>query len=54
MVAVAARKSFSSRPVVRESQVVARTEPETPEGVIARLRQITELTENAALKARAG
>jgi len=39
---------------VRESQAVARTEPETPEGVIARLRQtITELSaENAALKAR--
>ena len=39
---------------VRESQAVARTEPETPEGVIARLRQtITELsTENTALKAR--
>lgn len=38
---------------VRESQAVARTEPETPEGVIARLRQtITELSaENAALKA---
>ena len=39
---------------VRESQAVARTEPETPEGVIARLRQtITELSaENAALKAK--
>ena len=39
---------------VRESQAVARTEPETPEGVIARLRKtITELSaENAALKAR--
>ena len=39
---------------VRESQAVARTEPETPEGVIARLRQtISELSaENAALKAR--
>ena len=39
---------------VRESQAVARTEPETPEGVIARLRQtITELSaENAALKTR--
>lgn len=39
---------------VRESQAVARTEPETPEGVIARLRQtLTELSaENAALKAR--
>jgi hypothetical protein len=39
---------------VRESKAVARTEPETPEGVIARLRQtITELSaENAALKAR--
>lgn len=39
---------------VRESQAVARTEPESPEGVIARLRQtITELSaENAALKAK--
>ena len=39
---------------VRESQAVARSEPETPEGVIARLRQtITELSaENAALKAK--
>lgn len=39
---------------VRESQAVARTEPETPEGIIARLRQtITELSaENAALKAK--
>jgi hypothetical protein len=39
---------------VRESKAVARTEPETPEGTIARLRQtITELSaENAALKAR--
>ena len=39
---------------VRESQAVARTEPETPEGMIARLRQtITELSaENAALKAK--
>ncbi|MDB5886883.1 MAG: hypothetical protein JWR74_3054 [Polaromonas sp.] len=39
---------------VRESQAVARTEPESPEGVIARLRQtITELSaENASLKAR--
>ncbi|ABM39151.1 ParB N-terminal domain-containing protein [Polaromonas naphthalenivorans] len=39
---------------VRESKAVARTEPESPEGVIARLRQtITELSaENAALKAR--
>ena len=39
---------------VRESQAVARTEPETPEGVMARLRlTITELTaENAALKAK--
>ena len=37
---------------VRETRAVARTEPETPEGVIARLRQtITELTlENASLK----
>lgn len=39
---------------VRAAKAVARTEPDTPEGVIARLRQtITELTaENAALKAR--
>jgi polyhydroxyalkanoate synthesis regulator phasin len=39
---------------VRETRAVARTEPESPEGVIARLRQtITELTlENAALKAQ--
>ena len=39
---------------VRESKAVARTEPESPEGVIARLRQtITELSaENAALKAK--
>ena len=39
---------------VRESKAVARTEPQTPEGMIARLRQtITELSaENAALKAR--
>jgi hypothetical protein len=39
---------------VRESKAVARTEPESPEGVIARLRQtITELSaENAALKVR--
>ena len=39
---------------VRESQAVARTEPETPEGIIARLRQtLTELSaENAALKAK--
>ena len=39
---------------VRESKAVARTEPETPEGVIARLRQtITELSaENAALKSK--
>ncbi|MES2942454.1 MAG: hypothetical protein V4772_06250, partial [Pseudomonadota bacterium] len=38
---------------VREAKAVARTEPESPEGVIARLRQtITELSaENAALKA---
>ena len=37
---------------VRETQAVERTEPDTPEGVIARLRQkITELqAENAALK----
>jgi hypothetical protein len=39
---------------VRETKAVARTEPESPEGVIARLRQtITELSaENAALKAQ--
>lgn len=39
---------------VRETRAVARTEPESPEGVIARLRQtISELTaENAALKAQ--
>lgn len=39
---------------VRETRAVARTEPETPEGVIARLRQtITTLTaENTALKAQ--
>lgn len=39
---------------VRESKAVARTEPESPEGVIARLRQtISELSaENAALKVR--
>ena len=39
---------------VRDSRAVARTEPESPEGVIARLRQtITELgAENAALKAK--
>ena len=39
---------------VRDSRAVARTEPESPEGVIARLRQtITELNaENAALKAK--
>ena len=39
---------------VREARAVARTEPESPEGVIARLRQtISELsTENAALKAQ--
>ena len=39
---------------VRESKAVARTEPESPEGVIARLRQtITELgAENAALRAK--
>jgi polyhydroxyalkanoate synthesis regulator phasin len=37
---------------VRETRAVARTEPESPEGTIARLRQtITELSaENAALK----
>ena len=39
---------------VREAKAVARTEPETPEGMIARLKQtITELSaENAALKAK--
>ncbi|MEO5606830.1 MAG: hypothetical protein ABIR13_04510 [Polaromonas sp.] len=39
---------------VRQAQAVARTEPETPEGVIARLRQtISELSaENAALKVK--
>jgi hypothetical protein len=39
---------------VRETRAVARTEPESPAGVIARLRQtITELTiENASLKAQ--
>jgi hypothetical protein len=39
---------------VRETRAVARTEPESPEGVIARLKQtITELTlENASLKAQ--
>jgi hypothetical protein len=39
---------------VRQAKAVARTEPESPEGVIARLRQtITELSaENAALKAK--
>jgi hypothetical protein len=39
---------------VREAKAVARTEPESPEGVIARLRQtITELSaENAALKVK--
>jgi hypothetical protein len=39
---------------VRETRAVARTEPDSPEGVIARLRQtISELTaENAALKAQ--
>jgi len=39
---------------VREAKAVARTEPESPQGVIARLRQtITELSaENAALKAQ--
>ena len=39
---------------VRETRAVARTEPESPEGMIARLRQtITELSaENAALKAQ--
>jgi hypothetical protein len=39
---------------VRETRAVARTEPESPEGVIARLRQtITELSaENVALKAQ--
>jgi hypothetical protein len=39
---------------VREARAVARTEPESPEGVVARLRQtISELTaENAALRAQ--
>lgn len=39
---------------VRETRAVARTEPESPEGMIARLKQtITELSaENAALKAK--
>ena len=39
---------------VREARAVARTEPESPEGVVARLRQtISELTaENTALKAQ--
>ncbi len=39
---------------VREARAVARTEPETPQGLIARLRQtISELTtENVALKAQ--
>ncbi|MDP2256020.1 MAG: hypothetical protein Q8K05_08200 [Polaromonas sp.] len=39
---------------VRETRAVARTEPESPEGVIARLKQtISELSaENAALKAK--
>ena len=39
---------------VRETRAVARTEPESPQGVIARLRQtITDLTaENTALKAQ--
>lgn len=39
---------------VRETKSVARIEPESPEGVIARLKQtITELSaENAALKAK--
>ncbi|MFI5445677.1 hypothetical protein [Polaromonas sp. UC242_47] len=39
---------------VRAAKAVARTEPDTPEGVIARLKQtITELSaENAALKAK--
>ena len=39
---------------VRETRAVTRTEPESLEGVIARLRQtVTELTlENAALKAQ--
>ena len=39
---------------VRETRAVARTEPESPEGLIARLKQtITELTaENSALKAK--
>jgi transcriptional regulator with XRE-family HTH domain len=39
---------------VRETRAVERTEPETPAGILARLRQtITELSlENAALKAQ--
>ena len=39
---------------VREARAVTRTEPETPQGLIARLRQtVSELTlENAALKAQ--
>jgi hypothetical protein len=39
---------------VRETKTVARTDPESPEGVLARLRQtVTELTtENVALKAK--
>ena len=39
---------------VREARAVARTEPETPQGLIARLRQtVSELTlENVALKAQ--
>lgn len=39
---------------VREARAVARTDPESPEGVVARLRQtISELTaENAALRAQ--
>ena len=39
---------------VREARAVARTEPESPEGVVARLRQtISELTaENATLRAQ--
>jgi hypothetical protein len=39
---------------VREAKAVARTEPESPEGIIARLKQIiTELSaENAALKTK--
>jgi hypothetical protein len=39
---------------VRESKAVARTEPESPEGLIARLKQtIYELSaENSALKAK--